>query len=241
MATSRAVRGRDATIFVDAIDASEFLSEYEFESERDDIDVTPLGADDKLFLSGSAENTVTLTGYWNGDEDSLDALLDETFGTETENVITICPGGVTSGKACYLATATQVSYDTSAEADDVTEGEAEFRSARIRGKVLQQPVPVTATGTMGTPDVVAAATNRGATANLHVLDLGATTTGTIDLEHSADGTTWAPLISFDLTAKGGQMKKTSKITTVNEQLRWNATLTGTTPSVTFVLAVGRRA
>jgi hypothetical protein len=243
MPTSRAVRGKDATIYVDAIDASEFLNEYEFESQRDDIDVTPLGADDKLFLSGSSENTVTLTGFWNGDEDSLDGVLDETFGSETENVITICPGGVTSSKACYLATATQVSYDTHAQADDVTEGEAEFRSARIRGKILQLPIPVTATGTMGTPDVTTAATARGATANLHVLDFSGTpTTCTIDVEHSADGTVWAPFLSFTVTAKGGQMKRTSKTTAINEQIRWNVTITGgTTPAVTFVLAVGRRA
>jgi hypothetical protein len=241
MAT-RAVQGKNSSIYVDGINASEFLNEFEFESERDDIDVTPFESDDKVFISGSAENTVTLTGYWNGDEDSLDQMLDDTFGTDEQNVITIFPGGVASGKACYLAAATQVSYNVSAAADEQIEAEAEFRSARVRGVVLKTPVTVSATGN-GAEVVSLAATTRGATANLHVLSIsGAPTSADIVVETSADGDTWTPLLSFNAVAVGGYTKSTLKTETVMEQLRVTHTITGgTTPSLNYVLAVGRRA
>ena len=239
---SRAVQGKNSAIYVDGINASEFINEYEFESERDDIDVTPIESEDKIFIAGSAENTVTLTGFWNGDADSLDELLDETFGGDEENVITIFPGGVASGKACYLAAATQVSASASGSSDEQVESEVEFRSARVRGKVLKTPVAVSATGN-GTAVVQEAATNKGATANLHVLTLtGTPTEVVIDVEQSADGTTWSPLLSFEVDGPGGYTLKTLKTDTVMEQLRAQHTITGgTTPSLNYVLVVGRRA
>ncbi len=239
-----AVPGKKATILVDNLDASEFLNEYEFESERDDIDVTVFGKEDKDFLSGSAENTVTLTGLWNGDETSLDELLDDTFGGDVDNIITICPGGVTSGKACYLASATQVAYTVSAEADDLTEAEAEFRSARVRGSILKTPVPVTATGNGSAVVRAKGATSKGAVAHLHLFGLtGAPTSVVIDVEGSADGTTWAvvPGLSYTVTASSAAEKKaTLKTATIPAQLRAKHTITGgTTPSLNYVLAVGR--
>lgn len=235
---SKAVRGRDASIYVDEINASAFLNEYEIEAERDDIDVTPFESSDKVFLAGTSENTVTLTGFFNGASDSLDEILDNTFGGDNENVVTICPAGALSGRACYLVAGTQVAYTTSAESDDMTEAEAEFRSARLRGRVIKTPVAVTATGN-GTANIATALTTAGATAHLHVTDVqGAPTSVVIELEHSVDGTVWAPLITFtSLTAKTKEKKATAATATVNVQLRTKHTITGgTTPSVTYMVA-----
>lgn len=246
MAT-KAIAGKKATIFVDTMDASNFLNEYEFEAEAEDIDVAVFGKDEKDFIAGNIENTVTLTGLWNGDADSLDELLDETFGTGTENIITICPGGETSGKACYLASSTQVAATASAEADDLTESEVEFRSARIRGHVLKDSAAVTATGN-GTAHIrtkTPVITTKGAAAHLHVLGVtGSPTAVAIEAEHSADGATWATLpgLSFTgITGPTAQKKETAKTVTVNAQLRAKHTITGgTTPTLTYVLAAGRR-
>src|SRR5438552_971653 len=140
-----AVRGRDATIYVNALDASQYLNEYEIEAEADDIEVAPFGAD-KYFLSGPREIDVTLTGYWNGDAAGLDEVLDDAFAANTDIACTICPGGVFTSKAAYLVPGIMVSYDISAESDDVSEAEAELRSQYLRGVILKGPLPVTATG-----------------------------------------------------------------------------------------------
>jgi hypothetical protein len=244
---SKAVRGRDATIYVGGIDASPYLNEYEIESERDDIDVTPFGTDDKEFLSGSSENTTTLTGFWNGDEDSLDEILDEVFGSDDADQILVCGGGVLSGKAAYiLGDATQMKYKVSAEADDLTEAEAEFRSKRHRAVILKNPAFVTSTGT-GDPHESPAATNFGYVASLHVLDItGAPTSVAIALEQSADDTTYAALGSNIATLTVADVGKafrfeSAKTINVEKFVQAKHTITGgTTPTVSYVLAFHRR-
>lgn len=243
MAT-KAVHGKRASIWVDGMNASPFLQEYEYESERDDTDVTPLESEDKEYIAGSAENTLTLTGFWNGDEDSLDELLDETFGGDEQNVITVCPGGVASGKACYLAAATQISYNVQGSSDDMNEAEAELRTARVRGRVAKIPGSAS---TFSTPLIAPAATSKGLTAHLHIRGISGAPTGlTMAVEGSTDGTTWAALgnaIVVDVAnAKGGYVIKTDKTETIPVQLRVKPTFTaGTTPAVDYMGAIGRRA
>lgn len=243
---SKAVRGRNATIYVGGINASAYLNEYEMESERDDLDVTPFESDDKDYLSGPSENSTTLTGFWNGDEDSLDEILDDTFGSDDANQICVFPGGVLSGKAAYiLADATQLKYKVDAKSDDITEAEAEFRSKRYRGIVLKTPAAVTTSGTT-TAVVQADATSFGAVAAIHILSV----TGTPDsiafsVESSADGTSWVPLILFgtltDFTEPQAIHIETDKTVTVHEQLRVKWTITGgTSPVVKFAVIFHRR-
>lgn len=236
-----AIAGRNATIFVDKIDASDYLNEFEAEQEGDDIDVSTFGNKKKKYLAGPSEVSLTLTGHWDGDDGDLDDLLDASFGGDVENIITICPAGVTSGKACYLAPGVQLNNNISAEVDDVTELEAEFRaSAFDRARILQGPTSITATGN-GTESIATALTSKGGAAHLHVLSAAGTTPSvTVVVEHSVDGTTWAPLISFDAaTAPGSQRGVTSSTATVNVQVRAKWTVTGTTPDIVLVVAFSR--
>lgn len=243
MAT-RAVQGKLTSIYVDGMNASAFLQEYEIDSSRDDTDVTPFESDDKEVIVSAAENDVNLTGFYSGDDDSLDALLFATYG-DVDNVITIFPGGSASPKQCLLVPGTQVGINVSAASDEQQALEADFKSALVPGKVLKSPVPVSATGN-GTA-VIGTATTKGLTANLHVLSLTGTPTAcAIDVEHSVDdGSTWVKLLTFTLvvaTAKGGYTKKTLKGLPIGAQLRAVHTITGgTTPSLNYVLVAGRRA
>lgn len=239
MAT-KALAGRRATIYVGGINASPFLNEFEFESERDDLEFTPFEADDKEFVEGSAENTCTLTGAWNGDVGSLDEQLDENFGQNLDSIITICPGGVASGKAAYLAPGRNLNLNISAPSDDIVELEAEFRTRRHRAKVLQGPTVLTAT-TTGTEQTAAALTTKGAVAHLHVLTVDGTTPSvTVEVEHSVDGTTWATLMTFDAaTAPEAQRVETLPTATVNVKVRAKVTISGTTPVVSLVLVFAR--
>ena len=240
-----AIAGRDATILVNEIDASEYLNEYEIEREADDIEVTRFGAIDKEFLSGPHENTVTLTGHWSGDDAALDTILDATFGVPGDQTCTICPRGAVEGMPAYLVPLVQTSEDLSAQADDLTEDEWEFRASSVRRAVVLQGSDELITGTtavVGTPVIVSALTAKGASAHLHVLSVtGAPTSVLVKVEHSVDGSSWAPLITFPLvTAAGSARMATPTTTTVNVQMRSSVTITGgTTPSVTLAL-VGAR-
>lgn len=238
-----AIAGRDATILFKHRDASHWLNEYEIEREADDIEVTRFGARDKEYLSGPRENTVTLSGHWTGEDDGFDELIDETFGTAGDQIVTICPGGAILGNSCYLTPAIQTSDDLSAEADDLTEDEWEFRASTVRrGKVLQGlDVAVTATGE-GDEVIAKATTNLGASAHLHVLEVDGGPTGVaIVVEQSDDGTTWAPLFTFGaVTEPTSERLVTSATAEIKKQLRVKHTITGgTSPRLVYVCAVGR--
>lgn len=241
---TKALRGSRATIYVDGINASPYLNEYEIEAEREDLEFSPFESDDKEFLAGPSENTITLTGAWNGDAGGLDQLLDDAFGGDAESIVTICPGGVTAtGKGVYLLAGTNVTYNVSAASDEIAEAEAEFRSARNRGIILQGPTVVSATGN-GTALINSVVTTKGLVAHLHVLAVtGTPTSVVITVESSPDGTTWTPLVTFDSVTTGGVAAKqvTTNTTTVPVQLRAKHTITGgTTPTVSYVLAAARR-
>lgn len=250
MALSRARQGKTSSIYVDEINASPFITEYKFESKRDDTDVTPIESDDKIFVSGTAENTCTLTGLWNGDADSLDELLDDTFGTDVQNIVSIMPGGCVQGNGAYLASATQVKYNIKAKSSEQVEGESEFRTARVRARVLKARGLVSATGvgTSGSTGVMApAATAKGATLHVHVLGLtGVPTSVIISVEGSADGTSFtalSPALSVDVTAgAGGYIATTLKSLAIPKYLQVKQTITGgTTPSLDYIALLGRRA
>ena len=248
MAT-KAVQGKVVSIYVDHINGSPFLQEFEIDSQRDDTDVTPFEQDDKEFITSAAENDVTLTGFYNGDTQSLDELLFATYGTDDQNVITIFPGGTSSPKQCLLVPGTQVGMNISAAADEQVALEADFKSALVPGWILKSPVPVSATGT-GTALVQTKVTELGATACLHVLAIGGTAPPTavvIEVEESSDGTTWDTVEGLTFTldvddALGGYTAKTLKSLPIEKQLRASHTITGgTAPSLNYVLSVGRRA
>lgn len=240
-----AIAGRDAIILINGLNASDYLNEYEIEAEADDIEVTRFGAIDKEFLSGPHENTVTLTGHWTGDDAKYDEVIDQTYGDAGDQVVTICPkGGSTIGNKAYLTPGIVVSNSISAEADDVTEIESEFRASKVSSARILQPhdVAVTATGT-GTAVTALAATAKGASAHLHVLSLtGTTPTLDVKVEHSPDGTTWATLLTFSQVTPTSPMfarQVTSPTAAVDKQLRASWTMAGTTPNAVFALCAAR--
>lgn len=242
-----AIAGRDATILVNQIDASQYLNEFEIERSADDIEVTRFGSIDKEFLSGPHENTVTLSGHWSGDDGSLDDVLEQTFGVVGDQTCTICPRGAIEGMRAFLVPLIQTSEDLDVQADDLAEDEWEFRASSVkRGNVLiGSDVLITGTTAVTSiaPWVVTAPSTKGANIHVHVLGVTGTPTSVlIKVESSADGTTWAavPGLSVTVTTIGSYRLATLPSATIPVQLRASVTQTGgTTPTTTVVVACAR--
>lgn len=238
-----AVVARDVAVLIDEFDFTRYFNEFEFEREGEDVDVSTFGSRVRAYLSGPQETTITLNGFYEGGKNEVDDIFHRRFGQEPDMLITLCPNTYKQGRACYLVPTTQITYNLSAEVEDAVEIEGEFRAngSVDRGHILQTLTTVTATG--NSPALTeTAATTAGATAHLHVIGVtGTPTSVVIEVEHSSDGTTWSPLITFDaVTGAAAQRRSTLPTVTVNEQLRATHTITGgTTPSVTYALAVSR--
>jgi hypothetical protein len=241
-----AIAGRDATILVNQIDASEFLNEFEIERSADDIEVTRFGAIDKEFLSGPHENTVTLSGHWSGDDGSLDAVLEDTFGAPGDQVVTICPRGAIAGEPCYLTPMVQTSEDLDVAADDLAEDEWEFRASSVRRGVvlIGSDIQISGATTTGDANVSLASTAKGASVHVHLIDVDGAPTGVVvTIEGSADGSSWAaiPGLTFTpLTAVGFARAVTSPVAVIPAQIRAKVALTaGTTPTAQIAVCVSR--
>jgi len=102
MAT-KAVQGKFVAIYVDGLNASPFLQEFEVDSSRDDTDVTPVESDSKSHHLGR-ENDVTLTGSTRASPTAWTRCLFNSYGGTVDNVVTIFPGGTTRQK-CLLVPA----------------------------------------------------------------------------------------------------------------------------------------
>lgn len=245
-----AVVARDVAVLVDEFDMTRYFNEFEFEREGEDVDVSTFGSRVRRYLSGPQETTITLNGFYEGGKNEVDDVFHRRFGQEADILITLCPNTYLAGRACYLVPTAQVTYNISAEVEDAVEIEGEFRANGFvdRGHILQTLTTITTTGVgpyTGTSPVLnteTAATTKGATAHLHVTGVtGTPTSVVVVVEHSVDGTTWAPLITFaSTTAAGAQRRVTVPNATVNAQLRASYTITGgTTPTLSYAVAVSR--
>lgn len=250
--TTRATRGRDSTIYFNGTRVSAYLDEYESEAEADDLEFTPFESADKEYLTGTSENTTTLTGTFNGGSGSLDELLDTAYATgSTDNQLLICPGGVmTAGKAgLMLGDASVQKQKVSGKSDDINEFEAELRSKRQRALILKTPVAVSATGN-GSAFQASAATSYGAIATIYLESVGGTVAPTginFEIEHSSDGSSYSTFgvaIASSLTSTdvGRAIRYESDNTlTLEKYVRVKHTITGgTAPSVKYVAALHRR-
>lgn len=110
--------------------------------------------------------------------------------------------------------------------------------AGLLGRLLHAKAAETATGNGTSLDNTASSAS-GGRANLHVTAASGTTPSmTAKIQHSADNITFADLITF--TAATAALAETKEATgTVNRYLRATWTITGTTPSFTFVVGFAR--
>lgn len=248
---SNATRGRDTTIYFNGYRVSSFLNEWENEAEADDLEFTPFEAADKEYLTGTSENTTTLTGTFNGATASFDDLIDSSYAAGTLEQILICPAGIiTPGRAgLMLGDASVQKQKASGKSDDINEYEVELRSKRNRAVILKTPVAVSATGN-GSSVQAAAATDFGAIATVYLEAVGGTVPPTgiqFELEHSPDNTsftTFGVAIATSLTVAdvGRAYRYESDNTlTLEKYVRVKHTITGgTAPTVKYVCAMHRR-
>lgn len=238
------IHGKNTAVFVNAHDLSAFFNDASPSVSVETAETTAFGSSDKTYIPGLSDATVSVSGMFDGSADAIDEVLSGLLGVEDGAVATVAYGGATKGNRVSIAKVEATSYDVSAPVGDVVAASAELQAdgGLDNGVALTGHAAVTATGTAASEDHGASTSNGGiavyhATANTRD---GATT---IKVQHSADNSTWADLVTFsDLTAAttGSGIAVVASGTTVNRYLRANYTLAGSTGSITFILSFARR-
>ena len=245
------VHGKDTAVYIDEFDLSSYFTETSFSQENDTAETTAFGDTNKTFIVGLRNGTLSMSGLWSADTDGSDEELQALLGNATTPVITVREGAAAIGSGAIIAQADETSYAITSPVTDVHTISAEFQCTpnqvsnltfALAGGVQLTAGASIAHGSLGNLSSVdnSASSANGGAGTLHVPTNSVNGNTTIKIQHSANDSTWADLISFTVvgsTAKTSEIKAVSG--TVNRYLRATASTAGSSGSITFMVAFAR--
>jgi len=237
--------GKNVNVFLDEFDFSTYFNDVSASTSVDTAETSAFGTSAKTYVVGHRDGTVSLSGMFEGTASTgTDEFFDSALGASTKTLVIVAPSGHSNGAGAILLQADDTSYEVSSAIADVVQASAEFQStdAVEHGKILSLGSTVSATGNGTSVDNGASTTNGGA----GFLSVPVNTRNgniTVKIQHSADDSTFADLVTFTVvssTTKTSERVEVASGTTVNRYLRVNYTVAGSTGSATPVVAFTRR-
>ena len=233
--------GKKTAVLLNGTDMSPFLNEATTTQEIETAETTTFADQDKTYIVGLSDGTISTSGMFDSTAGASDAVLSGIIAEE-DNTFTVLPEGAVAGSRSIIANGQLTSYEISSPVADVVAISAEVQAdgGLFSGVALNGLQVVSASGVSGSVDN-GAATSNGALANLHVVENDRDGATTIKVQDSADGNTWADLITFtNVSASATAGESITSTGTVNRYLRAEHTLAGSSGSVTFHVSVARR-
>lgn len=239
--------GYHSRIWFDGLASTGYLENIDVDGNVHPIDVTTLINTAKAFIPGLEDAKVKMKGFFDTDTVSPATTFESWLFARKRSVYPVSyfpDGGTTLGDPAYILYGLMTSWTVDSIVKDALSIKTEFMTNRglLTSKVL---VPDVAEGASnpGTASLDnAAASTNGGSAALQVSAVSGTgsPTLTVKLQHSVDDAVWADVTGgafTAVTAVGGQFIEFSG--TVNRYLRVVSTISGTTPSFTYNVAVHR--
>ena len=235
--------GKNTAVLVAKYDISAYLNEVSSSMSIDTAETSTFGTAAKTYITGQNDATISFSGLYDGATDAIAEIFEAIIDNDSTPAITICAdGGLTVGARATLAQAKQTSYEVSAPVSDVVSLSGEFQvTDGMRGGVLLAAATAHSTTTNGSSVDGSASSALGARANLHVTANTRSANTTIKVQHSADNSTWADLITFTAVGATTITSETKTATgTINRYLRATTTIASGTGSITYTLSLSRR-
>lgn len=235
--------GKNTAVLVDKYNVSTYLNEVSSSMSIETADTTTFGTSAKTYISGQNDATISFSGLYDGAANAIAEIFEAIISNDSTPPITICAdGGLAVGNKATLAQAKQTSYEISAPVADIVSLSGEFQvTGGLRGGVLLAANTAHTTSTSGSSVDGAASSALGARANLHVTANTRTDTTVIKVQHSADNSTWADLITFTTVGATTLTSETATASgTINRYLRATTTISAGTGSITYTLSLSRR-
>ena len=237
--------GKNVNVFIDEFDFSTYFNDVSASTTVDTAESSAFGTSAKTYVVGHRDGTISLSGMFEGTASTgTDEFFDNALGNATKALVIVALEGHSNGTGAIMLEADDTSYEVSSAIADIVQASAEFQStdAVEHGKILSSGSAVTATGNGTGVDNTLATTNGGA----GFLSVPVNTRNgniTVKIQHSADNSTFADLVTFTVvssTTKTSQRVEVASGTTVNRYLRVNYTVAGSSGSATPVVAFTRR-
>lgn len=231
--------GKDSLVLVDKYDFSVYLNSVTASSEVDVPESTVFGDSARTYIVGIENGTASAEGMFDGSTEASDEIFAAALGAATNKVVTMGFGSRAAGSKVVIIDGVETSYELSSPFDSIVSASVEFQTGGDGldfGINLSGHAAITATTNSTSVDNTTSSTN-GGVAHLHVTANVHTGNSVYKVQHSADNSTWADLVTFTTVSANTVTSQRSIVTgTVNRYLRAVSTLSGsgsTTRSVTF--------
>ena len=232
------VAGHRARVYVGEFNLSSYLNNVSATSVADTSDVSTFGDGNRDYLKTLQGASVTMSGFIDGGAGASEPVLADLLAATAGKAVSIFWDADAIGSPGICGAAWEASYEDSAPIDGVQAIAANltFTGAAPRSVSLHALGTETGTGAYTGVDG-GASTSNGAVANLHVTAGGASGTGTVLVQDSADNMTFATIGTFsNFTAATSQTLEIAG--TIRRYVRAN--LSSARNTQTFAVAFGRR-
>jgi hypothetical protein len=234
--------GKDTSVLVNEFDFSNYFNEATASLSVETSETTTFGGDgSKTYIVGLKDATASLSGLFEGSATGTDEEFATAIGTN-DTLLTVGVEGGIGGRRSMVMRSISTSYEITSPVADVVSISAELQAeedAIDYGIFLVDVDAITATTDGAARDNSASSAN-GLVAHLHVVENAHDDDAIFKIQHSADNSTWADLITFTTVPTTVVTSERSEATgTINRYLRAQATLAGT-GSITYTIAAARR-
>lgn len=235
------LHGKSSMVLFGGVNLSGFLNQMSTSNMVETAETTTFGNDAKTYIVGLKDGSMSLSGMFDGALLASDATLSAVIGNSANNVVTFAPSPV-FGAVAFSAEAIETSYEVSSPVSDVVAANAEVQAdGGIDRCLLLAALSAVTTTSTGTSIDNTASTSSGGVGYLHVTANSRTAGSVFKVQHSADNSTFADLITFTTVATSTtQAEKIEVAGTVNRYVRASFAPGGSTGSITYSLAFARR-
>lgn len=237
-----AIHGKNTSVLVNQFDLSRALRKHDAQRQANELECTTYQATAREYVTDLPDGTLSLEGFYRSDpveQDQITDVFNSLIETDTPNVVTIAPEGASAvGKRALLQSAVQTRAEAQSAATGLLQSMASFRGGFQHGVVLAPVQAYSATGNGASVDN-GAATENGGVGHLHIPAVAGTDPEAVwKIQHSADDSTWADLITF-ATATEATYERVEVVGTVEQYLRAIRTISGTGAEFTAGVAFAR--
>lgn len=180
--------GKSIFVLLNGHNITGYLNKIDTSYTADTSETTTFGDEDKKFIPGLKDAILSAEGFFDGDANAVDIILDTILaGTNIGNNMIWSPQGNVIGNTGYAVNMVQTAYSVMKTKDDAVKISMAGHSSvgRERIKLIHELKSEAAIGTSASQDLIVAGAN-GGSAYIHATAI----TGTFDcvIQHSNTGT-----------------------------------------------------
>ena len=239
------IHGKSAIVLQNEFNLSSYFNEVSASRSVETAETTNFGSGGaKTYITGLQDGTLSLSGMFDGAVGAIDEEMASVIGASANNVITVSVTGSLAIGTRVLSTGGKLtSYEVSAPVGDVVAANAEFQAdGGISSAISLRDLSAATATTLSTSHDGAVSSANGGFATLHVTANTMNGNCVFKVQHSADNSTFADLVTFSTVATTvvtAERVSVATGTTVNRYLRASLT-TAATGSVTYHINFARR-